>query len=58
MRRFDPEVSNHDPHPRTFGDWKKIGYVVVKGEKATGRVASGACTFRHDQVMEIQKCSP
>lgn len=36
----------------TYDEWRDLGYQVLKGEKASGRNASGKCTFTRDQVEE------
>ena len=41
----------HDPDPgRTFDEWNRKGYRVLRGEKATGRNGDGVPTFTSDQV--------
>lgn len=36
----------------TFDQWKRDGYSVQRGEKATGRNGDGVPTFTHDQVQD------
>lgn len=35
---------------KTYEEWQKVGYHVVRGEKATGRNESGKATFNDLQV--------
>lgn len=37
---------------KTFDEWKSAGFVVNKGQKATGRNAAGKATFTSDQVKQ------
>ena len=44
--------SNFDAEPgKTFDQWNRKGYRVVRGEKATGRNGDGVPTFTSDQVV-------
>lgn len=35
---------------KTYREWGRLGYHVIRGQKATGRNADGTCTFKRSQV--------
>lgn len=52
----NPFADLHDPtdkKAKTFDQWKKEGYSVAYGEKATGRNGDGVPTFTEDQVVWV-----
>jgi hypothetical protein len=43
----------HCPHrPRTFDEWSKKGFFIIKGEKSIGKNEEGIAVFSEEQVGE------
>lgn len=47
-----PEQGYNDTKLKTFEDWKKSGFHVLKGQKSKKRSDSGKALFSRDQVEE------
>ena len=45
-------TAQFEPDPgRTYDEWNRKGFRVIRGEKATGRNGDGVPTFTSDQVV-------